>query len=271
MSRVYVKMMAAALFSLSILSGCSGDKELISGWTNQQIKMNGETSDWQNNLEYMKDYNVAVGFKNDNKFLYICLTTNDFTKVFPMFRGGFITWFKPENDGKTIGIKYPIHNNSNNNEQVPNSQEEIYNRRNPGEFIKRMLDRQNEFQILNEDKSLLSDVPLDNKEGIEAKLGYHSDRFIYELKVPLSDNKYSYKISALPGEKIKIKFETEEPERRNFGGEREGGMRMRGEGGERSGFGGERPEGGREFGMRNGNRGSFEPLNFSVELTLKKD
>ena len=271
MSRVYFKIIAAMLFSFGLLSGCSGDKELLSNWTNQQIKIDGETSDWQNNLEYLKDDNVALGFKNDNNFLYICLATNDFTKVFPMFRGGFITWFEPENSGKTIGIKYPMHNISNNNEQVPNSSEEIYNRRNPGEFINRMLARQNEMQILNEDKLPLTDIPIENKEGIEAKLGYHSDRFIYELKIPLNDNKYAYKISALPGEKIKIKFETEEPERKNFGGGREGDMSMRGEGGEKSGFGGERPEGGRRFGMRNGNRGSFEPLNFSVEVTLKKD
>lgn len=270
MSRVYFKLIPAILIILGLLSGCSGEKELLSNWTNQQIKIDGETSDWQNDLEYIKDDNVALGFKNDSKFLYICLTTNDFTKVFPMFRGGFITWLEPENDGKTIGIKYPMHNISNNNEQVPHSSEEIYNRRNPGEFINRMMQRQNELQVLNNDKIPLTNLPVENKEGITAKVGYHSDRFVYELKVPLNDNKYAYKISALPGEKIKINFETEEPERKNFGGDREGGMRVsRGEGGERSGFG-ERPEG-RRHGMRQEGRGSFEPLNFSVEVTLKKD
>ncbi|MFZ0453014.1 MAG: hypothetical protein WAM24_04630 [Ignavibacteriaceae bacterium] len=271
MSRVYFKIGALILFSLVLLSGCSGEQKLLSIWTNQQIKIDGETSDWQNNLKYLKDDNVALGIKNDNNFLYICLTTNDFTKVFPMLRGGFIAWFEPENGGKTIGIKYPIHNTSNNN-QVPNSSEEIYNRQNPGEFINRMLAKQNELQILNEDKLLLTDMPIKNNEGIEAKLGYNSDRFVYELKVPLSDSKYAYKLSAVPGEKLKIKFETEEPERKNLGKEREGGMRMSGgEEGERGEFGGERSEGGRRFGMRNGGRDSFAPLNFSVEVTLKKE
>lgn len=269
MSRVYLKMVTL-LLSFILLSGCSGEQELLSNWTNQKIKIDGETSDWQNNLEYLKDENVALGFKNDNKFLYICLTTNDFTKVFPMLRGGFITWFEPGNSGRTIGVKYPIHNNSYNN-QVPNSNEEIYNRQNPGEFISRILDRQNELQILNENKQLLTDLPINNKEGIEAKLGYHSDRFIYELKIPISDSKYAYKISAVPGEKLKIKFETEEPDRKNFSREREG-MRMSGhEEGERQEFGGERSEGGRRFGMRNDSRGSLEPLNFTVQVTLKKD
>ncbi len=271
MSHVYFKIVAAMLFFSALLSGCSGEQELVSSWTNQQIKIDGEISDWQNNLKYLKDENVALGFKNDNRFLYICLTTNDFTKVFPMLRGGFITWFEPENSDKTIGVKFPINNISNNN-QVPNSSEEIYNRKNPGEFISRILERQNEVQILNENKQLLTDIPIMNKEGIKAKLGYHSNRFVYELKVPLSDSKYAYKISAIPGEKLKIKYETEESDRKNFYRKRKGGLRMSGdEEGERPEFGDERSEGGRRFSMRNRSKGSFEPLNFTVEVTLKKD
>ena len=271
MSRIFYKLVALGLLSLVFLSGCGGEQQLLSNWTNQQIKIDGETSDWQNNLNYLKDENVALGFKNDNKFVYVCLTTNDFTKVFPMLRGGFITWFEPENGGKTIGVKFPI-NNISNTDKVPSSSEEIYNRRNPGEFINRMLERQNELQILNEDKLILTDMPIKNKEGIEAKLGYNSDRFVYELKVPLSDSNYAYKLSANPGGKLKIRFETEQPDWKNINREREGGMRMSGgEEGERSEFGGERPEGGRRFGMRNGSRDSFEPLNFSVEVTLKKE
>ncbi|MEJ2615862.1 MAG: hypothetical protein P8Z35_12965 [Ignavibacteriaceae bacterium] len=270
MSSEYLKIVAV-IFSLILLNGCSGEQELLSNWTDQQIKIDGKTSDWKNNLEYLKDENVAMGFKNDNKFIYICLTTNDFTKVFPMLRGGFIIWFEPEDGSKTIGIKFPIHNNSNSN-QVPNSSEEVYNRRNPGEFINRMLERQNELQILNEDKQLLTDMPIKNKEGIEAKLGYHSDRFVYELKIPLSDSKYAYKLSVIPGGKLNIKFETEVPDRKIFNRERESGMRMSaGEEGERPELGGERSGRERRFGMRNNSRGSFEPLNFSVEVTLKKD
>lgn len=258
MSRIYFNLIASGLLFLIFLNGCSGEKELLSNWTNRQITIDGEASDWQNNLEYLKDYNVAIGVKNDNKFMYLCLTTNDFTKVFPMLRGGFITWIEPENNSKTIGIKYPIHNNSYN-DQVPNTTEEIYNRRNPGEFISKMIERQNELQILNEDKVLLNDIPIKNKEGIEAKLGYHSDRFVYELKVPLND-KNAYKFNAIPGEKLNIKFETEEPDRKNFDGERKGDMRMSdGEEGERREFGGEgRPDDGRRFGMQNANGGSFK-------------
>ena len=275
MSNAYLKN---CIFTISILSliiianGCSSDKELISDWTNKQIKIDGETSDWQSNLAYLSDDNVALGFRNDGKYLYICLTTTDFTKVLPMFRSGFIIWFEPENGGKTIGIKYPMHNVLNNTQETPNLNERIYDRGNPSAFIEKMLERQSELQVLNEDKYPLTDIPIENNEGIKAKLGYHSDRFIYELQMPLNDNKYAYKIPALPGEKIKVKFETEELERKGFNGERGEGMGMpRGEGGERpGGFGGEGRHGGMRPGMNKGDR-SFEPLNFSIELTLKKE
>ena len=265
----------SALLVAVFVNGCSSDKELISNWTNQQIKIDGKSSDWQNNLEYLSDDNVALGFKNDGKNLYVCLSTNDFTKVLPMFRAGFIVWFEPEDGGKTIGIKYPIHNTSYGPEQTQNMNERIYDRGNPGEFINRMLERQTDLQVINEDKHLLAEIPIENNEGIRAKLGYNSDRFVYELKMPLNDRKYAYRISALPGEKIKIKFETEEPDRKEFQGERGEGMRMRGgergEGDERpGGFGDEGEHRRMNPGMNNG-RKSFEPLNFSVELTLQKN
>jgi hypothetical protein len=274
MSNSYLKnyIFIISFLSLIILvNGCSSDKELISDWTNKQIKIDGETSDWQSNLVYLSDDNVALGFKNDGKYLYICLTTNDFTKVLPMFRGGFIIWFEPENGGKTIGIKYPMHNILNNSEETPNLNERIYDRGNPSAFIEKMLERQNELQVLNEDKYPLTDIPAESNEGIRAKLRYHSDRFIYELQMPLNDNKYAYKIPALPGEKVKVKFETEETESKDFRGERSGSVRISGgEGGERpEGFGGEGRRGGMRPGMNKG--GSFKPLNFSVELTLKKE
>lgn len=259
----------AVLFYIFLFNGCSSDKELISNWTNHQIKIDGATSDWQNNLEYLSDENIALGFKNDSKYLYICLATSDFSKVFPMFRSGFIIWFEPENDGKIIGIKYPMHNILSNGEMMPNQNERANNNEDHSEFIQKMLERQNEMQILNEDKHPLTDLPTENKEGIKAKLGYNSDRFVYELQVPLGNNNLAYQISALPGENIKVKFETEELDRKNFQGR---GMRPDGGmGGERpGGFGGGRSRGGMRPGMNNG-RENFEPLNFSVNVALKKD
>jgi hypothetical protein len=265
----FIKIMTfSILFSFLLFAGCSSDKELLSNWTDQEITIDGEISDWQNNLQYFPDDNIALGFKNDNKYLYICLTTNDLTKIFPMFRSGFIIWFEPENSGKTIGIKYPFHDILTSDERMPPPNDQMNGGENREDLINKMLLKQNEILILNEDKNPVTDFPIENKEGIKAKLGYHSDSFIYELKVPLSVNKYAYQISAAPGEKLKIKFETEESDRKNF--KRGNGMMMPpegGEGGERGGgFGGERqhPEGGRQ----RMDRGSFKPIDFSTEITL---
>ena len=114
-------------------------------------------------------------------------------------------------------------------------------------------------------------MPAESKQGIEAKLGFNADRFIYELKVPLRNNNFAYQVSALPGENIKVKFETEEPDSKEFQG---GGMRQPDDemGTERpgGGFGGDRPREGRHRGMNNGTN-STEPLNFSVKVILKKE
>jgi hypothetical protein len=258
-------MPAFIFFSFLLLNGCGSDKELLSNWTDQQITIDGETTDWQNNLQYFPEDNIALGFKNDDKFLYICLTTNDITKIFPMFRSGFIIWFEPENGGKTIGIKYPFHDILTDGERMPAPNGQMNGEENRAEIINKMLGKQNELLILNEDKNPLTDFPIENKEGIKAKLGYHSDRFIYELKVPLSVNKYAYQVSAAPGEKLKVKFETEEVERKNF----DRGDRMRPpEGGEDGGMGefggGRRHPGGRP----DMDRGSIKPIDFSTEITL---
>ena len=256
-----------SLFFIALLNGCSSDKELVSNFAAQEVKIDGTTSGWENTLQYLSDNNVAVGFKNDNKYLYVCLATNDLSKVFPMFRSGLIVWFESDK-GETIGIKFPLHNTMDR-ESMPQPGERNDND-NQGEFLHRMLAQQNELEVVDEDKHLLTDMPAESKQGIEAKLGYNADRFIYELKVPLRNNNFAYQISALPGENIKVKFETEEPDKSEFQGR---GMRQPddGMGTERpgGGFGGERPRGERHRGMNNGS-GSTEPLNFSVNVALTK-
>ena len=255
------------LFFIAILNGCSSDKELVSNFATQEVKIDGTTSGWENSLQYLSDNNVAVGFRNDSKYLYVCLTTNDLSKVFPMFRSGLIAWFEPDK-GETIGIKFPLHNPMNR-ESMPQPGERNDND-NRGEFIQRMLAQQNELDVVDEDKHLLTEMPAESKQGIEAKLGFNADRFIYELKVPLRNNNFAYQVSALPGEHIKVKFETEETDKSEFQGR---GMRQSddGMGTERpgGGFGDDRPREGRHRGMNNSS-GSTGPLNFSVNVLLKK-
>lgn len=253
------------IITISFLSGCSSSKELTSDWSKSQIKIDGDASDWSNGLKYLKDDNIAVGFRNDGGDLYFCLTTSDLSKVRQMFRGGLTLWIEPENGGKVFGIKYPFFDMANMRNNFNRSGMESPNpeRGNQGRFINRMLKNQNQIQIVNEDKRVLTEMPLENKNGIEAALGYHNDQFVYELEVPIrSGEKFPYEIDAVTGEKINVKIETGEIKRPNF----ERGRRER-EGGEGFGMGGRRGGGMRPGGMQ-GNENPPEPIDVSIELTL---
>ena len=280
-NRITFKMLSFAAFAVLIpaLSACSSGKQMISGWQKEELKVNGDFSYWRANVQEIPDKRFGVGFTNDDKFLYLCLTTDDHSKISQIFRNGFVVWFEPENGNqKTFGIKYPRVNISDKRPQMnePNS-EEMPLQNNQNNFGK-MLENQNEFEVVNQDKYPLLALPLLNKEGIEAKLSFHEGRLIYELKVPLAVSKqFSIAAGVLPGERIKIKFETLETtvERSNqrTGFEPSGNGRRTPEGGQsempRGGArGGKRGENGMRPGM--GSSGMLEPINYTVDLQLEK-
>lgn len=263
-----------------LITGCSGAKEVASNWNNNQVSIDGNAMEWGKNLQYIKDENIAVGFENDDKFLYLCLTSADRSRIMPILGGGLIIWFKPENGGKTFGVKYPMP--LDRGEFQNPSQREFgldngdFNRDDRSELMNRMLDRQNELQIVDEDKHPLNLYPISSTHGIKAKLGYHSDQFVYELEVPLStDNKYPYELSVGKDNKIKIEFETQEMERKNFKrprNEDENSGNMDGGDGEGMGAGdegGQMGGGRRHFNGEEGGQKSFEPIDLSFEVTLK--
>jgi hypothetical protein len=269
--------------------GCGTSKEIISSWQSGDIKIDGSVSDWGKNIQLIPKEFFSVGFKNDDKFLYIGLTTSDRSKIFEIFRSGLIVWFKPDNpDYKTIGIKYPLTDMREGGMKMPemdrggikpgDMNENGRPRENPGAMFEKMLVTQNELEIINEDKYPLMALPLANKDGIEVKLGFSEEKFVYELKIPLAvEKQYSFTAGAIPGEKIKVIFETEKAEmtKRPEDG---GGMKMGGggqeppDGNEGQMPGGSGPNGAPGGGKRPGgkSRVSSDPLNYTFVLDLAK-
>ncbi|HSD63625.1 MAG TPA: hypothetical protein VLB50_07495 [Ignavibacteriaceae bacterium] len=245
-------------FSLIILEGCSSTPELIST-TENNIKIDGNVDDWGTNLKYFSDENASVGVSNDNHYFYLCLTTNELGSVMPMFAKGFVVWLENEKSDSSIGIKYPLHNIVNEARIMINP--EAFRRKGRGMMLKELIDEQNEIRILNKDNFPETVISTSDSSGLTAKIGYINDQFVYELRVPIDKNdKDKYYLSSAPGEKILVKFETETPERRNFGGGRGGSiMDPGGMGYPGGGYGGE----------SGGERMPFNPINFEVEVTLK--
>ncbi len=233
-------------------------------WRSNQITIDGSSEDWGTELKQIPDQKIWLGTTNDDKFFYLCMVTEDRIKAMQMMRNGLITWFIPENEKDAgFGIKYPMPNKMPKREELQNfgnMSREMFQPENLMKLVDMFLEKQNEFQVLNIDKFSLSLLSLQNKDGIELKLGYKDNKFVYEMKVPLAVHEdYSFQIAALPGEVIKIKFETEQNE---LSGRGQGFGMM---GGNRSGG----AQGGQ---MRNmpgaGIMQSFEPLNYSTTIKL---
>lgn len=252
-----------------ILAGCSAGTKMNSSWKTSEIKIDGVATEWNTNMQQIPDKKINIGFRNDDKFLYLCLTSEDRSKIMMITRAGLIVWFEPESGDKNkFGIRFPMAPTQPEALPMSGMNKERMEKDGLDKMLLKMLDQQNEFQILNKDKFPLTALPVMNNEGIEAKLGYQSNVFVYELKVPLASNKqFSYMVDALPGSNVKIKFETEEMEMENRQGGPGIGSMSPGEGGGRGG--GNRRGGGE--GMRQGMGGAkmFEPLDYTVEIKLE--
>jgi len=260
------------IISLSLFvvaaAGCGSVKETTSNWTNNEIKIDGNILDWQGQLETVPDKKFAVGFKNDNNFLYISLITDDRMKIMQLFRNGFITWLIPDgNEDKKFGIKFPLSNKDINLPQPQGMNREMMPMENNENIIAKLLNEQKEFEIINKDKFPLNLLSIENTEGIKLGLGYKANNFVYELRIPLAASKYQTKINSSSGDKLVIHFETEKAEFEN-------GMGRRPENGGMPRGGGQMPGGSHRGGsgagqMRQG-ISKPEPIDYSFTIILQK-
>ncbi len=261
----YFSVIISLIIISSLFYGCGSTAQLQSTWNNDEIKIDGNSSEWQSSAFMVEDEGVILNFKNDNEFLYLCLITNNRGKIAQMMRSGFIVWFDSNPDeSKVFGIKYPMQVSLLDRDERREFNKEIFRDGDMKNHFVKMIEDAKEFQILNEKYFPLGQLPIENNEGIKVKLGLDSERFIYELQVPIETSKqYQNKIAAGPGEKIKINFETLDYE---FDRIPLGGMKPPSE---REGMGSQRPQGG----MRKGEGKQFEkpePFNFKIELQLQK-
>ncbi|NJD21338.1 MAG: hypothetical protein FIA82_01530 [Melioribacter sp.] len=259
----------AVFLFIIVAASCSSVKETTSIWSSNEIKIDGDISDWQNSLASIPDKKFAVGFKNDDKFLYVSLITDDRMKIMQMLRNGFITWFTPDGKSdKTFGVKFPLSNKDLKDEQIQNMNRENFQPDNMEKQFAQLLIRQKELEIINNDKFPLSLMYLENKEGIKAKLGYTENNFVYELQVPLkAGGNYTYQIAATPGGKVTIRFETEKIDSENIRNTMKERSSMPAGDGEipsaqRKGSGRMQP------GMRGFQK--LEPINYSFDVVLQQ-
>lgn len=97
-----------ALLLVLSLPGCR-DYAIESLWLTDAIQIDGDASDWKGSLYYLEEKKASVGIKNDTENLYVCLITQDPTRMRQATSLGMILWFDPSGGkDKQFGINYPV-------------------------------------------------------------------------------------------------------------------------------------------------------------------
>ena len=264
------------------VTGC-GDTQLNSKWRTQNLIIDGKDIDWGNSLIYNDDLKALVGVENDNKFLYLCLVTNDQELEAKILRMGLTVWFdRTASDDKDFGIKFPIGRGRVDRTAMremmgnPGGQ-----RPDPEKMRKMIVKNENEIEIIGKNNDI-NRMPITELKGVELKLGLKGGRLVYEMKIPLSHKGgFSYALNADTGNTIRVGLETGSFQRKSNGengfkrperGEGGFGPSAGGDGDNYGGEGMERGEGGRERGGYGGrgefNRSSLEPVSFWAKVKL---
>jgi len=281
-STAIILLLLPVIFSIY---GC-GDTKINSKWRTQNLVIDGKENDWGNSLTYIDDLKALVGVENDDKYLYLCLVTNDQDLETKVLRMGLTVWFdNTASDDKDFGIRFPIGRGGIDREAMRKSMEGTEGQRpNPEKMREMLVQNENEAEIVGKNNDV-NRLPLTELKGVDLKLGLKDGRLVYEMKIPLSHKGgFNYALSADTGSTISVGLETGSFQRNSNGGNGfkrpEGGEGGEGGFGSPSGegggddFGGGRMGRGEGDGRRGGrggefNRSSFEPVSFWAKVKLE--
>ncbi len=200
----------------TLFAGSCGDEPLVfeSQWREQTIVIDGIDDEWVDRVRVFKEARVVIGFMNDDEFLYVMIGTTSRTAQFHLMRGLNI-WFDPEDrETKSFGIRYPVieeelmraarrHVEERASEDAPDAKKMAAR-------FEELSHAMTDLDILGAD-GRLGRMPIDEAQGIEAKLGRKEDTLIFEAKIPLAKrSRHLYSIGTVAGARIGIGLESPE-------------------------------------------------------------
>jgi hypothetical protein len=237
-------VLPVVLTLLILLNGCSGGLKLASDWQQGELKIDGSDSDWQSGLYYDKESDMVYGVRNDDRYVYLFLKTQNRSTQMQIMRQGLTVWFDREGGkNQTFGIQYPMGRLESHAGILPDTNEEK---------ISTFLDQAfPELEIIGPTKDEVQRFSALEVPGIRVKLGRTRETLVYELRVPLKKTSGGpFAVEPISAHRIGIEFETG-----NFKSEqRKGGMRAEGGHDRGNETGDENPA---EEGIAGGGRRSF--------------
>lgn len=188
--------------------------KLDSNWKEMEITIDGNDSEWENTKQYYEKENVALGFMNDDKYLYVCLSSTDMRDFGHFIRHGFNVYFdKNGKKKKNFGICIlPVRmKNEKPEDRSDAPPEQREHTRFKEENLKEMIvDIGSEVRILRKNKDKEKVCSVEDMIGLDLQTDYIDGRFICEMKIPYVQNAvYTCSIDAEKGAKIGIGFESE--------------------------------------------------------------
>jgi hypothetical protein len=249
-----------------LLNGCSGGLKITSDWQQGEMIIDGSDSEWQNDLYYDKESDMAYSVRNDDRYVYVFLKVQNRSTQMQILRQGLTVWFDRE-DGKhqVFGIHYPMSHQGPPAGFSPDSSEE--------KFLTFPEQTFPELEIIGPKKEDIQRFSPLEVPGIQVKLGRTRETLVYELRVPLKKaSGYPFAIEPISAHRIGIEFETGEfRDGQNKSRMNEGrGLDRGGEMGEENPLNGGSPgrgRGSRGGGRQGGRLGNFEKTK-QVELWL---
>lgn len=214
------------------LTGC-GMEELYSTWCDRQVIIDGldEGTEWENALHSVAKAELTVGLLNDEKMLYLRLSTRNQAIQRQVLTAGLTVWFDETGGrGQIYGVHFPlpIQIRRPSLERWPASGRDGAKRMDPPDVadlfseisrgeIETTRPGENEHSMISADHS--------SPYGIECRVGNTKGALVYELRVPLiRDKNTSHGIAVSKPKIIGIGLVTGEDEHlRQGAGDRGGG------------------------------------------------
>jgi Tfp pilus assembly protein PilZ len=245
----YGRLGAAIALAAAAVLGTSCSTALItSPWKVQNVTINGRADDWQGALTVFETKGLSLGIRNDDQFMYLCLTSDTPEMRTKIITRGLTVWLDPAGGkSKAVGIRFPI--SRSDAQQVMARMNEAERQalmtklqqaapQAQSRLMEQMVPRA--AVLLGPEKDAENPVTLENlvKQGVEVRSASTGGVFVYELKIPLAvDARHPFAIGVLPGQPVGVGIDIPSMPRVMGGGEAMGGGGGMG-GGEAMGGGG---------------------------------
>ncbi len=252
------------LSAIMILSMGCAQRTIKSLWRDRDMAIDGDQTDWQDDLTTPKLQNFSLGVMNDESHLFITLGIHDQSLARKFLMLGFTIWVDPQGSKEKIyGIKYQSRapGRDRNNSRTagrprgnsPGSRGQLRNLSDPPQWV----------DIVGPDNMVIDRISVDESYRLQVATAISPDGyFVYELRILLTEimNISTTHRDALDAATLGIGIETQQLDRaalapQQSGGRSQGGRPSGGRGGGRRG-----QSGGGSGGRRSGAGGGSQML-----------